>query len=495
MKLNNTRHTIYTLIAISIITLNNNTLLSMHKPLSMQASYKPLEERKEHAAQQQELTKHDDPVFAVTRFPAAVQDLVKEYAFNFDDRKQLFTQFKTSINRVHEPPIAFLGDRYAVIGSYFDNYARIWNLLTLKCLHELEHTSPVHAIIITNNSIITGCADGSVWVWSITTKKCLLSLQISTGAIHTLIKLDNNHIIVAAHGDKTIYELNLNTGNTVRVFYAETPVVSMVKGGDYLIANDKIGQLYIWQIDSGEELDFGGYTKPDVTYVTLINLENGTRVLLTGSADGTIYIWHPNENDIIFTLKGHLAPIFKAYKKTDAILATYSYDGTVKFWDLQTSTCLKTIHYNPNMYITHDTKLTTNDQIKGYSNSLVGFYSPQKNWSLCLETPQGYKARQSQSTMLSPDKRSIQVYYKNELAAKLLYNLSCATLLELLALLENIEQQWIVRKNTNSSKPIKLTKKQIEFCAALPPELQKCLNSYYDMKTTPKKPSTSCAIL
>ena len=68
------------------------------------------------------------------------------------------------------------------------------------------------------------------------------------------------------------------------------------------------------------------------------------QLIATGSADRTLRIWNPERPAARFSteLRGHTAAIERAVFNPvrDAELASCSADGTVRFWDVRSKTCV-----------------------------------------------------------------------------------------------------------------------------------------------------------
>lgn len=68
------------------------------------------------------------------------------------------------------------------------------------------------------------------------------------------------------------------------------------------------------------------------------------QLIATGSADRTLRIWNPERPAIKYSteLRGHSAPVEKVLFNPvrDAELASCSTDGTVRFWDVRSKTCV-----------------------------------------------------------------------------------------------------------------------------------------------------------
>ena len=68
------------------------------------------------------------------------------------------------------------------------------------------------------------------------------------------------------------------------------------------------------------------------------------QLIATGSADRTLRIWNPERPSARYSteLRGHSAAIEKVLFNPvrDAELASCSTDGTVRFWDVRSKTCV-----------------------------------------------------------------------------------------------------------------------------------------------------------
>ncbi|MBD2489942.1 NACHT domain-containing protein [Aulosira sp. FACHB-615] len=71
-------------------------------------------------------------------------------------------------------------------------------------------------------------------------------------------------------------------------------------------------------------------------------------LLATGhESDGIVHLWDVSTGKEILTLEGHQTAVWSvAFSPTEKIIATGSYDHTIKFWDLHNGKCLKTLTDN-----------------------------------------------------------------------------------------------------------------------------------------------------
>jgi WD40 repeat protein len=71
---------------------------------------------------------------------------------------------------------------------------------------------------------------------------------------------------------------------------------------------------------------------------------NTSGMLASGSWGGTIKLWNINTNECVVTLGGHLSSVNSVAFNTDGkILASGGGDNTIKLWDISTMNCVGTL--------------------------------------------------------------------------------------------------------------------------------------------------------
>ena len=87
-----------------------------------------------------------------------------------------------------------------------------------------------------------------------------------------------------------------------------------------------------------------GTLKEHTNYVSSVAFNYDGTMLASGSWDKTIKLWNINTNECVVTLGGHRGPVYSVAFNTDGkLLASGSDDDTIKLWDILTMTCMKTL--------------------------------------------------------------------------------------------------------------------------------------------------------
>ncbi|KAI0015049.1 quinon protein alcohol dehydrogenase-like superfamily [Xylariomycetidae sp. FL0641] len=92
---------------------------------------------------------------------------------------------------------------------------------------------------------------------------------------------------------------------------------------------------------------FGGEHTNGVTC-----LQFDDNILATGSYDSTIKLWDIEKGEVIRTLQGHTMGI-RALQFDDRMLVSGSLDGTVKIWNWRTGACINTLNHQGGVITVH----------------------------------------------------------------------------------------------------------------------------------------------
>lgn len=311
--------------------------------------------------------------------------------------------------------------------SSFDRAVKLWDVTTGECLKTfLGHSNRVWTIAFHPNAkqLISGGDDHATKLWNIKTGRCTKTIIGHTNAVLSLALSPDGCYLASGHEDQTIRLWDIKNGTLLKTlrehtnrvwsvaFQPVTPLTPLGKGGT------KQGQGILTSNSADYKID----STPNNPGCGGKNIRG---ILASGSADYTIKLWDYNSGNCLQTLSGHsswvwslafhpLLPNSLYQGGLGGILASGSYDQTVKLWDIETGECLKTLqgHSSPVVCVAYspDGKLLASGEfdgvikmwdaetgnccqtIKGHTNSVWSVtFSPDGQWLLSASLDQTIK--------------------------------------------------------------------------------------------------------
>ncbi|KAL3417424.1 sulfur controller-2 [Phlyctema vagabunda] len=153
----------------------------------------------------------------------------------------------------------------------------------------------------------------------------------------TCLQFDDN-ILATGSYDTTIKIWDMDTGECLRTLRGHTSGLRTLQFDETkLISGSLDSNIRVWNWRTGECLStYGGHSKG------IIGLNFEGNILASGSMDCTVKIWNFKDSSV-FSLRGH-KDFVNAVRVDSASRTVFSAsdDGTVRLWDLDTRTTIKT---------------------------------------------------------------------------------------------------------------------------------------------------------
>lgn len=263
--------------------------------------------------------------------------------------------------------VAFSPDGQWLASGCTDGIVRLWEITTgtVQMIHTLRHTAFVSSVAFSSDSTLlaAGAYDGTVKVWNMVTRQTVTTLSGHTDAVKSVAFSPDGRLLAVGAGGRMVKLWNIRESRQVRSFryqsLSHTPswfVYSVVfsPDGKLLATGGEGNMVRLWDIDTGQQLDVLVAHRGMVRAVVFS--PNG-QLLASISLDGTSILWDVTTRLGVRmrTLKNPLMPphsssvrlpvLSAAFSSDGELLATGSWDDKVRLWDVATGSLVHIIRH------------------------------------------------------------------------------------------------------------------------------------------------------
>jgi WD40 repeat protein len=236
-------------------------------------------------------------------------------------------------------------DGKRIVSGAWDHTLRIWDARTrTKILTLTGHTEPVRSVVLSPDGTIAASAssDHTIKLWDLDSGALLRTLAGHTDEVNCVAFHPDAAQLASASDDKSIRLWNPQTGalqRTLNGHQHSVDVVAYTPDGRQLVAVGDYGKARLWNITTGVVQEISG------SGVNCLAFTPDSKVLATGS-DKTIKLWDLQTGSNIRTLFAHDSSINALLftGRTERLISAAA-DKTVKLWDWRTGEELKSIAF------------------------------------------------------------------------------------------------------------------------------------------------------
>ncbi len=208
------------------------------------------------------------------------------------------------------------------------------------------HTSDIWRIKqspFNTNYVATCSNDKTVKIWNVSFSfhlTLITTYSQHTSDVYALEWLDKDTLASGGYSDQTIKLWSLTTGQTKRTIQTNQNVYSLkLLNNNIHLAAGLYNDINIYNINDGNLVSsLKGHTY-DVNDLVQISAD----LLASSSYDKTVRIWNLTTNTCNFNLIGHNYGVYGLKQITPSILASGSWDGTIKLWNWSTGREIRTL--------------------------------------------------------------------------------------------------------------------------------------------------------
>jgi WD40 repeat protein len=265
--------------------------------------------------------------------------------------------FAPSIQTSSKSNVAAIASESLFASGSGDRTIKLWNWQTEECLFTLRgHKSWIWSIAFSPDGTLlaSSSVDGLTKLWDIHTGECVQTLKGHTSASVGVAFSEDSQKLARGGFDRTIKIWDVRTGECLQMLEGhQNSVWSVLFLSDtQLVSSSYDHTIKVWDLASGNcTRTLQGHRAP----VLGLSLSVDGQHLASSSLDQTVKIWNVETGNCVQTLTGHRGIVASVLFCPDdhrnlsrhslsELLISSSLDETIKLWDIQTGTCLQTLH-------------------------------------------------------------------------------------------------------------------------------------------------------
>jgi WD40 repeat protein/transcriptional regulator with XRE-family HTH domain len=267
--------------------------------------------------------------------------------------------------------IAFSPDGRWLASAGRDGSLRVWSIQDGQCIHRLDgHKLDILALAISvdNQWLVSAGQDNTVRLWHLPSGQSIKTLRGYANGIHSLSLSPDDQLLASSRQDGTIQVWHLPLAGNLsllrpyktlssltrwlsslthlsfspsRVGRVSPPQTPSPEGMDQTLAiNLHDGSIALWNIQTGHLDQWSAHNAS----IWTVRFSPDGQILASSSYDRTIKLWDVHTHQCLQVLRGHesIAPAI-AFNPTDRQLASGSFDRTIRLWEMQTAACLQVL--------------------------------------------------------------------------------------------------------------------------------------------------------
>ncbi|MBR8835951.1 MAG: serine/threonine protein kinase [Stigonema ocellatum SAG 48.90 = DSM 106950] len=235
-----------------------------------------------------------------------------------------------------------------------DNTIKLWQLETGKLLRTLGrwfsgHFSMVHTVAFSPDGQIlaSGSWDDTIKLWQVSTGREIRTLIAHSNWVNSVTISPDGQLLASGGANGTIKLWLVSTGTEIRTITGHSDSVLSVafsSDGEILASCSADYTIKLWLVSTGKEIrTFTGHS----FFVNSVTFSQDEQILASGSSDNKIKLWLVSTGKEIRTFTGHsnavssvafspIPPISFDQEGLQGIMASGSWDKTIKMWEINT---------------------------------------------------------------------------------------------------------------------------------------------------------------
>jgi len=220
---------------------------------------------------------------------------------------------------------------------------RLWDVKTGRLLRTFGTGSPRQlclAFAPDGHTLVSGGNETALRFWDVAGGKEVKSQECHDSGVSAIAFSDNGRTLVSASYDKTVRLWDVATGKQLFKLEGHTEAAGCVAfAGDTIISGGEDAIIRLWSASGKVVTELRGHTAE----IRALAVSPDKSQLASASWDGSVRIWDLGEPKLLHKGAGHKsAATALAWLKDGKTVVSGGWDGTLLWWDVATGKLLRT---------------------------------------------------------------------------------------------------------------------------------------------------------
>ena len=246
--------------------------------------------------------------------------------------------------------VAFSPDDNAIAVAGNDGSVRLWTAASPETARILQgHTNSVWRVVFSpdGKTLVSASWDGTVRWWDVQSGQEHTARRLAARGVNDIAFSPEGELLAIAYTDgrAQLWATNGDWQAPHATFHYTESITNLAFGpqGNTLIGGSVQGAFVQWNTGSGERLTEWSICAHGT--VTDVAIASTGALWATACEDGTVHLRKTTTSQAFRVFKGHTSSVLSlAFDPRGTVLASASYDGTVRFWDTHTGDVLTALY-------------------------------------------------------------------------------------------------------------------------------------------------------